>query len=85
METCYVKKTACSKENRKSIYTIAARNYYKTFTRFLTLLRSQCIQYSVLGIRIRRIRMFLGLPNPDPDSLVGGMDPDPDPDRSFSS
>jgi hypothetical protein len=32
----------------------------------------------VLGIRIRRLRMFLGLPDPDP--LVRGMDPDPDPD-----
>jgi hypothetical protein len=32
---------------------------------------------TVLGIRIRRIRMFLGLPDPDP--LVRGTDPDPDP------
>jgi hypothetical protein len=31
----------------------------------------------VLGIWIRRIRMFLGLP--DPDSLVRGINPDPDP------
>jgi hypothetical protein len=31
---------------------------------------------AVLGIRISRIRMFLGLPDPDP--LVRGMDPDPD-------
>ncbi len=30
----------------------------------------------VLGIRNRRIRMFLGLPDPDP--LVRGTDPDPD-------
>jgi|LakMenEpi03Aug12_release.lakeMendotaPanAssembly.Ray.scaffolds.fasta_scaffold182749_2 hypothetical protein len=30
-----------------------------------------------LGIRIRRIRMFLGLSDPDP--LVRGTDPDPDP------
>jgi hypothetical protein len=30
----------------------------------------------VLGIRIRWIRMFLGLPDPDP--IVSGMDPDPD-------
>jgi hypothetical protein len=29
----------------------------------------------VLGIRIRRIRMFMGLPDPDP--LVRGIDPDP--------
>ncbi len=37
---------------------------------------------TVLRIRIHRIHMFLGLPDPDP--LVGGMDPepaqDPDPD-----
>ncbi len=31
----------------------------------------------VLRIRIYRIHMFLGLPDPDP--LVRGMDPDPDP------
>jgi hypothetical protein len=28
-------------------------------------------------IRIRRIRMFLGLLDPDPDPLVRDMDPDP--------
>ncbi len=33
----------------------------------------------VLGIRIR---MFLGLLDPDPDLLVKGMDPDSDPDPS---
>jgi hypothetical protein len=38
---------------------------------------------AVLGIRIRRIRMFLGLP--DPDQLVRGKDPDPDPDPSLFS
>ena len=32
---------------------------------------------AVLGIRMRRIRMFLGLPDPDP--LVRGTDPDTDP------
>jgi hypothetical protein len=32
---------------------------------------------SVLGIRIRRIRMFLGLPDPDTDPVVRGADPDP--------
>jgi hypothetical protein len=31
---------------------------------------------AVLGIRIRSIRMFLGLPDPDP--LIRGMDPAPD-------
>ncbi len=43
---------------------------------------------AVLGIRIRRIRMILGLPDPDPNQLVRGtypdpadpeLDPDPDP------
>ncbi len=32
---------------------------------------------TVLGIRIRRIPMFMGLPDPEPDPLVGGMNPDP--------
>ncbi len=32
---------------------------------------------AVLRIRIRQIRMFLGLLDPDPDPLVRGMDPDP--------
>jgi hypothetical protein len=35
---------------------------------------------SVLGIRIR---MFLGLPDPDADLLVTGMDPAPDPNPSL--
>ncbi len=35
--------------------------------------------HPVLRIRIHRIHMFLGLPDPDP--LVRGMDPDPDPAR----
>jgi hypothetical protein len=34
-----------------------------------------------IRIRIRRIHMFLGLPDPDP--LVRGMDPDPAPDLSI--
>ncbi len=34
---------------------------------------------TVLRIRIRRIHMFLGLLDWDPDPLVRGMDPDPDP------
>jgi hypothetical protein len=36
-----------------------------------------CAHLAVLGIRIRRISMFLGLPDPVP--LVRGADPDPDP------
>ncbi len=31
----------------------------------------------VLRIRIRRIHMLLGLPDPHPDQLVKDMDPDP--------
>jgi hypothetical protein len=40
---------------------------------------------SVLRIRIwiRRIPMFLPLLNPDPDSLVRGLDTDPDSDPSI--
>jgi hypothetical protein len=37
---------------------------------------------SVLRIRIHRIHMFLGLPDPDP--IVRGMDPDPALDRDPS-
>jgi hypothetical protein len=37
-----------------------------------------CDLSAVLRIR-SRIRMFLGLLNPDPDPLVRGMDPDPYP------
>ncbi len=33
---------------------------------------------AVLGIRIRKIRMFLGLPDPHPDLLVTSTDPAPD-------
>jgi len=32
---------------------------------------------AVLRIRIRRIPMFWGLLDPDPDPLVRGTDPDP--------
>jgi hypothetical protein len=32
---------------------------------------------AVLRIRIHRIRMFLDLLDPDPDTLVRGADPDP--------
>jgi hypothetical protein len=32
-----------------------------------------------IRIRIHRIHVFLGLLDPDPDSLVRGLDPDPDP------
>jgi hypothetical protein len=34
---------------------------------------------AVLWIRIRRIRMFLGLPDPHPDPLVTSTDPVTDP------
>jgi hypothetical protein len=38
---------------------------------------SKCGVVAVLRIRIRRIHMFLGLLDPDPDPLVKGTDPDP--------
>ncbi len=37
------------------------------------------IYISLLRILIRRIRMFMGLLDPNPDPLVRGMDPAPDP------
>jgi hypothetical protein len=43
----------------------------------LAFIRQVLILESVLRIRIHRIHMFLGLPDPDP--LVRGMDPHPDP------
>jgi hypothetical protein len=40
-------------------------------------------------MRIHRIHVFFGLPDPEPDPLVRGMNPDPDPaldpDRYLSS
>jgi hypothetical protein len=36
---------------------------------------------TVLGIRIRRVPMFLSLPYPNLDPLVRGTDPDPDSSR----
>jgi hypothetical protein len=36
-----------------------------------------CTSEAVLWIRICRIRMFLGLLDPDPDPFVRGSDPDP--------
>ncbi len=44
---------------------------------FISLTYPKVFLPSVLGVRIRRIRMFLGLLDLDP--LVRGMDPDPDP------
>ncbi len=38
---------------------------------------TKSIFFAVLRIRICRIRMVLGLPDPYPDSLVQGTDPDP--------
>jgi hypothetical protein len=37
------------------------------------------MQKTVLRIRIRRIRMFWGLPDADPDPLERGTDPAPAP------
>jgi hypothetical protein len=39
--------------------------------------RQQLYKYATTSVRIRRVYMFLGLPDPDP--LVRGLDPDPDP------
>jgi hypothetical protein len=41
------------------------------------------IQAKEAVLRIRTIRMFLGLLDPDPDPLVRDTDPDPAPDPSI--
>ena len=46
------------------------------FTYFLTVFR--------IRIRIHRIHVFFGLPDPDPNPLVRGMDPDPALDKDPS-
>jgi hypothetical protein len=43
----------------------------------MTYIRKMYLQKAVFRIRINRIHMFLGLPDPNP--FVRGMDPDPDP------
>jgi hypothetical protein len=53
---------------------IAARDYERQFSAHFVSFLSH-LQLSVLRTRIRRIRMFLGLLDPDP--LVRGMAPDP--------
>jgi hypothetical protein len=52
--------------------------YFSGQVGLFTLLGNISLRFqAVLRIRIRRIRMFLGLLDPDP--LVRGVDPDPDP------
>ncbi len=47
---------------------------------FIVTERTKSRYLSVLGIQIRKIRMFLGLQDPDPDSLVRVANPSPAPD-----
>jgi hypothetical protein len=37
----------------------------------------QCSESGSESISVHRVHMFLGLPVPDPDPLLRGMDPDP--------
>ncbi len=53
---------------------------YDEFKRFFVVSKYRAPE-PVLRIRIHRIHMFLGLPDPDP--LVRGMIPDPDQDPSI--
>jgi hypothetical protein len=46
-------------------------------------IKSSHIWHPVLRIRIRRIRMFFGLLDLDPDPLLRGTDPAPAPSGSF--
>jgi hypothetical protein len=54
-------------------------NLFKKQYGAVTLAQVTTAFCTVLGIRIRRIRMFFGLQDPYPDPLVRGKDPDPDP------
>jgi hypothetical protein len=67
-------------------YSTAGITTYAVHRRTCTIIEkkscSVCVSVAVhpqavLRIRIHRIHMFFGLPDPDP--LVRGMDPDPDP------
>jgi hypothetical protein len=71
------------------------RHHYLSFTLIISFAiyfivpvlccTGQIFCYLQIRIRIRRIGMFLGLPDLDPDPLVRGTDPDPDPDPSLFS
>jgi hypothetical protein len=65
---------------QKSEYNYYKLLLYRTYNRIGEVLVSM-YDYGQMGIRIRRIRMFLGLLDPDP--LVRGTAPDPatDPDH----
>jgi hypothetical protein len=54
---------------------------HRTLT--LPILRTSVADPDPNPYPIHRIHMFLGLLDPDPDSLVRGMDLDPDPDPSI--
>ena len=41
--------------------------------------KNHCSRSILIRIRIHWIHMILGIPEPDLDPLVRGMDPDPDP------
>ncbi len=57
-------------------YQSLTRSIFMNNVDIFPLLSVRIIQ-SAAVLRIRRIRMFLGLLDPDPDPLVRGMDPDP--------
>jgi hypothetical protein len=61
------------------IWKKVLKNHSNFFAHFSVHIGSVIISFlsleEGLGIRIRRIRMFLGIQDPDP--LVRGMDPDP--------
>jgi len=54
-----------------------AGSKFSKLVRFVDVLNSLFIAVLWIRIRIHRIHMFWGLPDPDPP--VRGMDPDPDP------
>jgi hypothetical protein len=52
-----------------------------TLKHIQVLIATHTLIKAVLGIQIRRIRMFLRLPDPHLDPLVTSTDPDTDPDK----
>jgi hypothetical protein len=60
----------------------------ETSEHLFLLLYDQCINVMwtkrVDSVPVLRIRMLLGLTDPNPDPLVRGIDPDADPDPSIN-
>jgi hypothetical protein len=65
------------KESGSATQSNALKN--KKICKICEMFMSLDLQIIVTDLDPRRIRMFLGILDPDPDPLVRGTDPDPDP------